>query len=77
MMLWRIGKVSQEMFDNVDFPGKARMKLFVYVCETIDEVNYEVLKLNLMSPSRKEKSWEEGKPQVYNFIHELSEMGAK
>ena len=41
MMLWRIGKASQEMFDNVDVPGKSRIYTFIHVCETIDEVNYK------------------------------------
>lgn len=72
MMLWRIGRISQEMLDNIDFPGKARMKIFNYSCGTIDHVNYtEYLKLHLPSPSKKEKLWEEGKPQVYDFINQL------
>ena len=62
MMLWRIGKVSQEMFDNVDFPGKARIKIFIYVCETIDKVNYGHLNLD------HEKESEKGRPQVYDFL---------
>jgi hypothetical protein len=62
MMLWRIGKSSQKMFDNVDFPGKSRIKTFIYVCESIDKVNYEHLGL------QQDKNWEKGRPQVYDFL---------
>ncbi|KAG2171241.1 hypothetical protein INT43_004459 [Umbelopsis isabellina] len=55
-------KASQEMLDNVDIPGKARIYTFIEVCETIDEVNYnEILHLNA------NKSWDKGRPQVYSF----------
>ncbi|PIA12570.1 hypothetical protein COEREDRAFT_90170 [Coemansia reversa NRRL 1564] len=66
MMLWRIGKASQEMFDNIDFPGKGRINFFIHVCGTIDEVNYkENLKI--------ERPWSSGKPQVYDFLQTLIE----
>lgn len=34
MMGWRIGRISHEILDNIDFPGKTRIKLFIYVYET-------------------------------------------
>lgn len=71
MMLWRIGNASQEMLDNVDIPGKSRIYTFIQVCETIDEVNYkEILKLDT------EKSWEKGRPQVYDFLRAVLNKNA-
>lgn len=72
MMIWRIGKISQDMFDDIDFPGKSRIKIFIFVCETIDEVNYkEDWKLDQPSASGSHKPWEKGKPQVYDFLREI------
>ncbi|ORX65184.1 hypothetical protein DL89DRAFT_261384 [Linderina pennispora] len=69
MMIWRIGKASQEMFDNVDFPGKSRIKTFIRICEPIDEINYK-FNLNLENSIDK-KPWAKGKPQVYDFLRTL------
>ncbi|KAI9251806.1 hypothetical protein BDA99DRAFT_607953 [Phascolomyces articulosus] len=65
MVMWRIGQVSREMFNDVDFPGKARIKDFINFYSPLDKANF------LIVMGRQEKDWENKKPKVYNFLKKM------
>jgi hypothetical protein len=60
-LVMNIAKESRDMFSNMSFPGNSRTKLFLKMCEVIDEVNFkEVLRLN------QEKEWKA--PKIYTYL---------
>jgi len=65
MVMWRIGQLSQDLFADLDFPGKARIRQFLALVEPLDYAHYHVV----FAADKNE--WESKKPKVYKFLREL------
>jgi hypothetical protein len=72
--MWRLGNLSQDLFEDIDFPGMNRTITFLEYCEPLDEANLRI-KLNkcteaiipdALSDQQKEcaKAWEISRPKV-------------
>ncbi|KAI7847309.1 hypothetical protein BDC45DRAFT_356883 [Circinella umbellata] len=65
MVMWRIGKLSRQAFSGVDFPGKGRIRDFIRHVQPLDKANY------LISMGKSEETWDQKKPQVYQFLEKV------
>jgi hypothetical protein len=65
MVMWRVGQLSRNVFDEVDFPGKARIKDFLKYVQPLDHANYHII------ISGDPNQWKNKKPKVYKFLEEL------
>ncbi|KAI9251808.1 hypothetical protein BDA99DRAFT_563509 [Phascolomyces articulosus] len=65
MVMWRIGKLSRQAFSGCDFPGKGRIRDFIKFVQPLDKANY------LISMGKPENTWDQKKPQVYQFLEKL------
>lgn len=74
-VLWQLSNFSHDLFRAFDFPGTARVRRFIKICELMDEANYRICIKQLdgvdeSSPEWKKavESWERHRPKVYAFL---------
>ncbi|CAO3601424.1 unnamed protein product [Absidia cylindrospora] len=64
MVVFNIGRISEEMLAEVDFPGKARMVEFIEHVKPLERA-YFMIVMNV-----DEENWESKQPKVYKFLQE-------
>ena len=65
MVLWKIGPAAREVIKGVDTPGKARMRDFLTYVLPLDKANLTVV------IGADQKTWEQKRPKVYDFVDTL------
>ncbi|KAI8140130.1 hypothetical protein BJV82DRAFT_715971 [Fennellomyces sp. T-0311] len=68
MVMWRVGQVSRETLNNVDFPGRGRIRDFIRYVGPLDRANYFIVM------GRDDEQWSEHKPQIYKFLEKYLKM---
>lgn len=71
--MWRLGNLTQEMFEEIDFPGTNRIITFLSYCEPLDEANFRIKikrckgavdKLAAEESKELSRSWDGARPKV-------------
>jgi len=70
MVLFRVGKLAHDMFQDIDWPGKGRIKTFINICKPLDYYNFVIaMKDQSRSCLDRHKIWvDSAKPKVYEFL---------
>ncbi|CAO3645946.1 unnamed protein product [Cunninghamella echinulata] len=68
MVLWRTGQYARDLFNDVDFPGKARVYEVRDYVLPLDHANYHIV---IKGDSTK---WESKRPKVYKFLDQLVKL---
>ncbi|CAO3646410.1 unnamed protein product [Cunninghamella blakesleeana] len=65
LVICEFGRLSRTIFENVDFPGKARLKSFIGDYKPLDFANFTVIIGG--DPNK----WEDKQPKVYKFVQDF------
>lgn len=72
--MWRLGNLTHDLFDDIDFLGTHRSYTFLEYCEPLDEANLRIKIHKYLDPVRRPSTekkiaensdnWEESRPKV-------------
>ncbi|CAO3646414.1 unnamed protein product [Cunninghamella blakesleeana] len=65
MVICEFGRLPRNIFKNVDFPGKARIKQFIGDCRPLDYANFTIIINGDIT------KWEDKQPKVYKFLEDF------
>ncbi|CAO3646406.1 unnamed protein product [Cunninghamella blakesleeana] len=69
LVICEFGRLSRDIFEKVDFPGKSRMRSFIGDCRPLDYANYCIIIKSGEEVNAKE--WIQKQPKVYSFLEEF------